>query len=182
MTDLSTPGLAQALSDFVDKQNRYFDERIKIDYGDATYVTDTPAGQPGPGWYPLTAIDGQVKWIPCPARVRADALLTTTMDLRDPSGNLANSYTLRPEHSNKMLRVYSNGGATATISIPANLGAGFNCMLCWVGPQTAINVTGAAGVTIQNAQGIFRPNARYSIFSLFAVANNLVVIAGDLKL
>lgn len=181
MTDLSNAALAQSLSDFIDKQNLYIDERIAIDYGSATYVTSQPAGQPGPGYYPLHGFDGQLKWVPCTERIRADALATTTMDLRDTAGNLANSYTLRVEHSNKILRVYNNGGTTLTVTLPANLGAGFNCILLWMGTHTTMNLAAGSGVTLLNAQGVFRPNARYSAVSLICPTNNNYLISGDLK-
>lgn len=181
--------LANLLTQFVEKNNRYMDQSIALDTGIASYVppsVDQPgyiAGWPGqPGYYPITGFDGVTRWKPCMERVRADAMAPIMLDLTG-----ANSYTLNAGlHAGRFLNLYNNGGETVTLNSPLNLGKGFSCIVAWAGTQTRVNLNASAGVTILQEQGLntngrqIRMRARGSITSIVSLANNLITVSGGL--
>lgn len=172
----SNAELANQMSALVNSWQTYIDQQITLDNGVFDYVTATPAGQPGPGYYPITMPNGITVWRPCIARIRADAMAFQTVALTG-----ANSYTLNASHSGKMVNVYNNGGSTVNITVPPNMGVGLICTLCWMGTHTTMNLNAGSGVTLANDQGLWRPRARYSLCALFAPVNNTVIVQGSTR-
>ena len=86
------------------------------------------------------------------------------------------SYQLQASDNGKVITL--NNAAAITLTVPANLGAGFNCLLVQLGAGAA-TVT-ASGTTVNSRGGLVATNGQYAVASLVAYVANTFVLAGDL--
>ena len=87
------------------------------------------------------------------------------------------SYTLLVGDNGKVITL-NNAGAI-TLTVPASLPAGFNCLIVQTG---AGQVTFAAsGTTIQNRQSNTKTAGQYAIATLVHLGSNIFVTSGDME-
>jgi hypothetical protein len=127
-----------------------------------------------PGYYPMTAPDGTIVLVPSIARIAFEASAFQIVDLVG-SNNLALVAAL---HSGKFVRPFNTATSNISLSIPAGLPVGFNCVIQQNGGQITFNV--ASGVTPLNAQGLYKSRAKGALVTIVVPKNNEYVIAGDL--
>ncbi len=175
MADVTYAQVVNQMSALVNSWQIYIDQQIQLDNGLATYTTSTPAGQPGPGYYPVTMPNGLTTWQPCRARIQADASAFTILNLTG-----ANGYTATTAHSGKVVAVYNNGGTSCNITFPTGLGIGFNAIYIWMGSHTSQTFNAASGVTLIQDQGLTKARTRYSMVTAIAVAANTIDLSGSM--
>lgn len=85
------------------------------------------------------------------------------------------SYALVAADNGKIVTL-TNGSAIA-LTVPADLGLGFNCLLMQ-GGAGQVTVTGS-GATVNSRGGATKLNGQYAVGSLVAYVANTFVLAGD---
>lgn len=107
------------------------------------------------------------------ARAAADLLLAPlTPTVNAQTGT---TYTLQASDNGKIITLSNAAGITLTV--PAGLGAGFNCLFVQIGAGTV--TLAASGTTINNRQGFLTLAGQYAVGSLVAYAANVIAFGGD---
>ena len=87
------------------------------------------------------------------------------------------TYTLT---QNDNAQVVTLGSASSTtVTVPAGLGQGFNCLLIQIGAG-AVTIAAGSGVTINNADSFDAIAAQYGSATLYAYAPNIFYLGGQL--
>lgn len=76
--------------------------------------------------------------------------------------------------------IQSNAASAITITIPAGLPTGFNCMVLQYGAGQ-ITFSGASGVTIINRNGFTKSIGQYALVTILHIGSNNVIISGELS-
>lgn len=76
--------------------------------------------------------------------------------------------------------IQSNAASAITITIPAGLPTGFNCMVLQYGAGQ-ITFSGASGVTIINRNGYNKSIGQYALVTILHIGSNNVIISGELS-
>ena len=76
--------------------------------------------------------------------------------------------------------IQSNASSAITITIPAGLPTGFNCMVLQYGAGQ-ITFSGASGVTIINRNGYNKSIGQYALVTILHIGSNNVIISGELS-
>ena len=76
--------------------------------------------------------------------------------------------------------IQSNASSAITITIPAGLPTGFNCMVLQYGAGQ-ITFSGASGVTIINRNGYNKTIGQYALVTILHIGSNNVIISGELS-
>lgn len=76
--------------------------------------------------------------------------------------------------------IQSNATSAITITIPAGLPNGFNCMVLQYGAGQ-ITFSGASGVTIINRNGYNKTIGQYALVTILHIGSNVVIISGELS-
>jgi len=107
------------------------------------------------------------------------ALDTSTAALLNASTNVQSgtSYTLQASDNGKVLTF--NNGSNVTLTVPAGLGAGFNCLIVQLGAGTVTPT--ASSTTIHQRQSLTKTAGQYAAASLVAYASDVFVLSGDLQ-
>lgn len=87
------------------------------------------------------------------------------------------SYTLVAADNGAVVTL--NNGSAITLTVPAGLGVGFNCLLVQLGAGT-VTIT-ASGTTVNSRGALLALNGQYAVASLVAYVANTFVAAGDLS-
>lgn len=87
------------------------------------------------------------------------------------------SYTLVSGDNGKV--VTFNNASAITLTVPASLGAGFNCLIVQLGAG-AVTPT-ASGTTLHQRQSYTKTAGQYAIATLAAYAADIFVLGGDLQ-
>jgi hypothetical protein len=180
---ITTPTHAQVVKTFSDATTAwqgYLTQQRRLLAGTSNEVITVPAGQPAPGWYPVTDPSGITTWTPSAARQAQDLAGFPTLALTG-----ANGYTATLEHNNKFVYVYNNGNTQTNITIPTGLGANFNAIYLWMGNHTTMSIFSATGVTMYTPQASAsitnaRLRQRYGHALVVAPSANTIVVSGDL--
>jgi hypothetical protein len=92
--------------------------------------------------------------------------------------NISAGYTLAVTDNSEV--VQSNSASAITMTIPAGLPTGFNCMVLQYGAGQ-ITFSGAAGVNIINRNGYNKTMGQYSLVTILHIGSNNVIISGELS-
>jgi hypothetical protein len=81
-------------------------------------------------------------------------------------------------NDNAQVITCSSGSAT-TITVPAGLGQGFNCLIIQIGAGQ-VTIAAGTGVTINNADSFDAISAQYGAATLYAYAADTFYLGGQL--
>jgi hypothetical protein len=101
-------------------------------------------------------------------------LVTTTAAVNVQTGT---SYTLLPSDSGKIITL--NNGSGITLTVPAGLGAGFNCLIVQLGAGQVTPT--ASSTTLHNRQSFTKTAGQYAVATLAAYIADTFVLGGDLQ-
>ena len=87
------------------------------------------------------------------------------------------SYSLAATDNSEV--VQSNATSATTVTIPAGLPTGFNCMVLQYGAGQ-ITFSPAAGVTLINRNSYNKSIGQYALVTLLHIGSNVVIISGEL--
>jgi hypothetical protein len=73
-----------------------------------------------------------------------------------------------------------NSASATTLTIPASLTAGFNCMVVQYGAGT-VTIAGASGVTIVNRSNYSKTGGQYAIVTIVSPVANTFITGGDMQ-
>lgn len=90
---------------------------------------------------------------------------------------IANSVTLAATDNAEIIQ--SNAASAITVTIPAGLPTGFNCMVLQYGAGQ-ITFSPAAGVTLINRNSYNKSIGQYALVTLLHIGSNVVIISGEL--
>ena len=91
----------------------------------------------------------------------------------------SNNYTLVASDNGKVVTI-DNSTTAATVSIPANLGDGFNCLVVQKGNhQTTIQIVSGSGVTIANRSSETKTAGQYAVISIINIGSETYILSGD---
>lgn len=88
------------------------------------------------------------------------------------------SYSLAASDNSEV--VQSNASSAITITIPAGLPTGFNCMVLQYGAGQ-ITFSPASGVTIINRNSYNKTIGQYALATVLHIGSNIVIISGELS-
>ena len=91
---------------------------------------------------------------------------------------IANSVTLAATDNAEIIQ--SNAASAITVTIPAGLPTGFNCMVLQYGAGQ-ITFSPAAGVTIINRNNYNKTIGQYALATVLHIGSNIVIISGELS-
>jgi hypothetical protein len=92
--------------------------------------------------------------------------------------SISASYQLAATDNSEV--VQSNAASAITVTIPAGLPTGFNCMVLQYGAGQ-ITFAGASGVTIINRNSYNKTIGQYALATVLHIGSNVVVISGELS-
>lgn len=87
------------------------------------------------------------------------------------------TYTLQASDNGEVLTF--NNASNITLTIPAGLGAGFNCLIVQLGAGTVTPTS--SGTTIYQRQSLTQTAGQYAIATLVAPSANTFILSGDLQ-
>ena len=95
----------------------------------------------------------------------------------------SNDYELQASDNGKVVTI-DNSGTAATVSIPAGLPAGFNCLIVQKGDhQTTIQKKSGDAVTIANRSSETKTADQYAVVSIINIGNDgtndIYILSGD---
>lgn len=90
---------------------------------------------------------------------------------------ISNSVTLAAADNAEIIQ--SNATSAITVTIPAGLPTGFNCMVLQYGAGQ-ITFSPAAGVTLINRNSYNKSIGQYALVTLLHIGSNVVIISGEL--
>ena len=90
---------------------------------------------------------------------------------------ISNSATLAATDNAEIIQ--SNAASAITVTIPAGLPTGFNCMVLQYGAGQ-ITFSPAAGVTLINRNSYNKSIGQYALVTLLHIGSNVVIISGEL--
>jgi hypothetical protein len=91
---------------------------------------------------------------------------------------ISTSYSLAATDNSEVIQ--SNAASAITITIPAGLPTGFNCMVLQYGAGQ-ITFAAASGVTIINRNSYTKTIGQYALATVLHIGSNIVVISGELS-
>lgn len=92
--------------------------------------------------------------------------------------SISANYPITSADNGKVIQ--SNSDAVITITIPASLPTGFNCMVLQYGAGQ-ITFSGASGVNIINRNGYNKSIGQYALVTILHIGSNNVIISGELS-
>ena len=92
--------------------------------------------------------------------------------------SISNSYQLAATDNSEV--VQSNAASAITVTIPAGLPTGFNCMVLQYGAGQ-ITFSPASGVTIINRNSYNKTIGQYALATVLHIGSNIVIISGELS-
>ena len=98
-------------------------------------------------------------------------------NLNSPNSSTT-SYTILSSDNGKIINF--TGSSAITVTIPAGLSTGFNCMVIQNG-QGQIGFTNASGVTINNRSGYTKTAGQFSIVTIVHLGNNIYITSGEMS-
>jgi len=101
----------------------------------------------------------------------------TELEYPPVNAQTGTTYTLT-QNDNGGVITGSSGSAT-TVTIPAGLGVGFNCLIIQIGAGT-VTLSAASGVTLNNADSFTAISAQYGAATLYAYAADTFYLGGQL--
>jgi len=87
------------------------------------------------------------------------------------------SYALQATDNGKVVTL--SNAAAITLTVPADLGAGFNCLIVQLGAGKVTPT--ASGTTINQRLGYTKTAGQYAVATLVSYAANTFVLSGDLE-
>ena len=88
----------------------------------------------------------------------------------------SNNYNLVASDNGKVVTI-DNSTTDATVSIPANLGDGFNCLVVQKGDhQTTIQIVSGSGVTIANRSSETKTAGQYAVISIINIGSETYIL------
>ncbi|MHA8079769.1 hypothetical protein VR610_01300 [Aquirufa regiilacus] len=90
---------------------------------------------------------------------------------------ISNSYSLATTDNSEVIR--SDAATAITLTIPAGLPMGFNCMILQYGAGQ-ITFSPASGVTIINRNSYNKTIGQYALATVLHIGSNVVIISGEL--
>ena len=95
----------------------------------------------------------------------------------------SDNYTLQSSDNGKVVTI-DNSDTDATVSIPAGLPAGFNCLIVQKGDhQTTIQIVSGESVTIANRSSETKTAGQYAVVSVINIGNDgtndIYILSGD---
>ncbi len=182
--NFSIPALGASISTFVDSQRIAWTTAMAARRGSADAVITDPAGQPAPGWYPVTDPDGVTTWEPSTARIQADA---SALDVQFIQMSGTNTLNLNSTHSGKVLSIVgTTSTSTVTVNLPGNVAANWNCLFIQAGSGTGRLSFGIQGSGFLRSRGsAFRSAGDDAIITAIcrqrdSSSRSTISIAGDL--
>ena len=91
---------------------------------------------------------------------------------------ISTSYSLAATDNSKVIQ--SNAASAITVTIPAGLPTGFNCMVLQYGAGQ-ITFAAASGVTIINRNSYNKTIGQYALATVLHIGSNVVIISGELS-
>ena len=91
---------------------------------------------------------------------------------------ISSSYSLAATDNSEV--VQSNAASAITVTIPAGLPTGFNCMVLQYGAGQ-ITFSAASGVTIINRNSYNKTIGQYALATVLHIGSNIVIISGELS-
>lgn len=91
---------------------------------------------------------------------------------------ISNSYSLAATDNSEVIR--SDAATAITLTIPAGLPMGFNCMILQYGAGQ-ITFSPASGVTIINRNSYNKTIGQYALATVLHIGSNVVIISGELS-
>lgn len=183
MPDVTHAELVNQMSALVNSWQIYMNQQRARDNGTADAVITSPAGQPAPGWYPITDPAGLVSWHPCTARVRADASALTVERIQMVGTNTLN---LDSSHSGKVLSIIgTTATSTVTVNLPGGVGPNWCCTFIQRGSGAARLAFGIQGEGFLHSNGsAFRSAGDWSIITAICehrdgAGRSSIVLGGD---
>lgn len=116
---------------------------------------------------PLSANQGKI------VKDLVDTKLDIILDINAQTGT---TYTILAADNGRM--VTFDNAAAITVTVPAGLGAGFNCEFQGIG--VGIPFLSASGVTFNHPDGFFTARKRFSLFSIQSNVADVFTLGGDL--
>jgi hypothetical protein len=92
--------------------------------------------------------------------------------------SISANYPITTADNGKVIQ--SNSDAVITITIPASLPTGSNCMVLQYGTGQ-ITFSGASGVNIINRNGYNKSIGQYALVTILHIGSNNVIISGELS-
>jgi hypothetical protein len=96
-------------------------------------------------------------------------------NLNDQNGT---TYTLQASDNGKVVTL--DNGSAITLTVPAGLAAGFNCMIVQKGAGL-VTITPANTVTVTNRSGGTKTGGQNAIVTLVSIASNFFISGGDMQ-
>ncbi len=90
----------------------------------------------------------------------------------------AGSYTLTSTDNGKI--VILDNGSDITLTVPAGLAAGFNCMIVQKGAGL-VTITPASTVTVTNRSGGTKTGGQNAIVTIISISSNYFITGGDMQ-
>lgn len=147
--------------------------------GGATGFTAGAGTLTGPATSGVALIDATYK-----ALASGPVCNTTTTGVPSICSGAANvnvqtgtSYTLVASDNGKVVTL--NNASAITLTVPASLGAGFNCLIVQLGAG-AVTPT-ASSTTINQRQSLTKTAGQYAVATLVAYAADVFALGGDLQ-
>ena len=128
----------------------------------ADRVTVTPTGD-------IAATNAQTAF----AEVAAEKLTI----IAGVNAQVGTSYALVAADNGKVVTL--SNAAAITLTVPADLGAGFNCLIVQLGAGKVTPT--ASGTTINQRLGYTKTAGQYAVATLVSYAANTFVLSGDLE-
>lgn len=92
--------------------------------------------------------------------------------------SISAGYTLAASDNSEVIQ--SNAASAITVTIPAGLPTGFNCMVLQYGAGQ-ITFSAASGVTIINRNSYNKTIGQYALATVLHIGSNVVIISGELS-
>lgn len=92
--------------------------------------------------------------------------------------SISAGYTLAATDNSEVIQ--SNAASAITVTIPAGLPTGFNCMVLQYGAGQ-ITFSAASGVTIINRNSYNKTIGQYALATVLHIGSNVVIISGELS-
>lgn len=117
--------------------------------------------------------------LPSDEQIAADAnadILASSDDTPQINAQTGTAYTLQGSDHGGIVTL--SNASPVTVTVPAGLGTGFNCLLIQIGAGQ-VTITAGAGAAIHNRQSHAKIAGQYGIATLAAYAANTFVLGGD---
>jgi hypothetical protein len=171
---MSYPDFVAAQGQLITTWQTYLDQQRALDSGAYDYVTATPPGQPGPGYYPITDPAGVVWWRKCDQRKAIDAAqlnyLRIQLGVTAGYTSSSNNLTLTQAHNGTVIELLGGTTSTAvTVHLTNTPLQGFSCSIIQMGSgQVGFVLDANVGTPLKN------PRSHNTIFAQESMATVIV--------